>query len=437
MKFRFIPACQKNITILVWILRIVVGMVFILSGFVKCVDPWGSMYKFAEYFFAWDMDMPREITLVMSSGLAVFEFALGVLLIFGAMRRTTAWLLGMFMTVMTIITVYIYVADPVSDCGCFGDALIISNGATLLKNVALDIAVIYLVMLNGRVAGLISKKVQWLVAVFSAAYCVSLEIVGYHSQPVVDWRPYGVGTDISAIESEPVNLDGMKFIYEKDGVRKAFDADDIPEDDTWEFIERKSESNSASISSTISVMDADDNDVSGFVFAPGGKKLLLIVSDPIEYGLSRSHQANTLYEASNNIDSLEFIAIIASDYPGGINGWSEKVHANYPVYQAEDTDLKMLARGDAALVYLDKGTVKWKYNVFHFGPRFADDFKEHSLNKDNILENIDSKASSLSFLKWTTFAFAGVLILLIVVGRILTNHKKQLTLQSEKTETDV
>jgi len=409
-----LPRMPKTTVIVVWCLRIILGAVFVFSGFAKCVDPWGTMYKFFEYFSVWNWNVPREWAMICGAALSVSEFCLGVLLLTGAIRRTVAWLSAVFMFAMTCITVYIYIADPVSDCGCFGDAWVISNGATLSKNIVIDIGVAYLLFLNGKVRGLIALKVQWLAVVASAFYGVLLAIIGWHVQPLVDWRPFKVGTDMSAIISEPVSLDGMSFVYEKDGVRQEFSADNIPdEDDGWVFIERKTPAD-LTHSAEIVITDVNGDDVSQDVFDQDGGVVILSVANPQVYGRARAMQANILSRALDKCDSTAFVAVIASDYPGGIQQWRQLTHASYDVYQADDTDLKMLARGDAALVYIKDGVVRWKFNALYPGPDFADTVSDDVSIIDRIVPVEKSPV-----LRRISLGFVIVMVLIIVGGRLL------------------
>ena len=125
--------------VLVNVCRIVLAVTFVLSGFVKAVDPLGTQYKLHDYLAAMGVGslVPDFVTLVGAVLLAAVEFCLGVLLLFAIRRRMTSRLILILMSIMTALTVWIYIADPVSDCGCFGDALVLTNGETLLKNIVL------------------------------------------------------------------------------------------------------------------------------------------------------------------------------------------------------------------------------------------------------------------------------------------------------------
>ena len=118
--------------------RLLLAGTFIFSGFVKANDPLGTVYKLEDYMraMAWFM-LPDTFLLGCAVILACFEFLLGVCILSGMKRRTMSGVTLIFMVLMTLLTVYIAIANPVEDCGCFGDVLILSNGATLAKNVVL------------------------------------------------------------------------------------------------------------------------------------------------------------------------------------------------------------------------------------------------------------------------------------------------------------
>ena len=110
--------------------RLIVGMVFIFSGFVKAVDPLGSAYKFADYFTAFKLGFLEFLTLPMGIFLSAFELVLGITLILGYRRKTMFRVLMWFMSFFTLLTFILALFNPVSDCGCFGNALILTNWQT-------------------------------------------------------------------------------------------------------------------------------------------------------------------------------------------------------------------------------------------------------------------------------------------------------------------
>ncbi|MDE6396818.1 MAG: DoxX family protein, partial [Muribaculaceae bacterium] len=233
---------DRRVVCLTWILRILLGVVFLYSGFTKAVDPWGGQYKIADYFQAWNLTLSDGIYLTAGCLLSGIEFIMGTLLLTGAFRRLTAWAVLVFMSFMTVITLYIWIADPVSDCGCFGDAYILSNSATFWKNIVLLTVSSVLFVYSKRVRPLIHHRLQWLILIFTAAYIIAIQIVGYHIQPLVDYRPYPTDSNFKNAVDERDDTDQIKFIYEKDGIRQSFDLDSLP-DETWTFVERISSDN--------------------------------------------------------------------------------------------------------------------------------------------------------------------------------------------------
>lgn len=131
--------------------RLTVGAVFVLSGFAKADDLWGFVFKIEEYLQVWGIVQPRSLVIAAAMFIASFEFIAGVMLVAGCYRRTVVWLLTLMMGVMLPLTAYIWAADPVSDCGCFGEMLRLSNAATFFKNVALMAALVVLLIYNRRV----------------------------------------------------------------------------------------------------------------------------------------------------------------------------------------------------------------------------------------------------------------------------------------------
>ena len=140
---------------ILWLLviasRLIVGATFIFSGFVKAIDPTGSAIKFEEYFSVLGIGFLSPLSLFFGVVLAAFEFLLGINTLLGSYRKLTSWLVLLVMCFMTPLTLYLAIADPVSDCVCFGDALVLTNWETFFKNVFLLIPVLFLVRYNSLV----------------------------------------------------------------------------------------------------------------------------------------------------------------------------------------------------------------------------------------------------------------------------------------------
>ena len=180
-----------------WLLRLMVGAVFLFSGFTKGIDPWGSIYKFDEYLRSFGFYDYNGLLTFMAFSVSAVEFMLGAFMLLGIYRRFTPWAMLAMMTVMVPLTLYIAITNDVADCGCFGDAITLSNWGTFWKNVALTVALVYLVIFNRKVKNIYGFAVQWIVAVLSVAYLLMVAWLGYSFQPLIDFRPFPVGTIVS------------------------------------------------------------------------------------------------------------------------------------------------------------------------------------------------------------------------------------------------
>lgn len=239
----------------VWAARLLTGAVFILSGWAKAVDPRGFVYKIGEYLAVWGIDrlIPYELVILGAVVLSVVELTIGVLLATGCLRRSTPICGLVMMLFMLPLTVYIAVADPVADCGCFGDLLVISNTATMLKNVALTALLVLCLVWHKAARPLYRPGLQWLVIALSCVYGLVLAVIGWQFQPVADFRPYGVGKTLVADDG---TSGAERYVYEKNGERREYTLDMLP-DSTWTFVERAGGASEATREG-LAVFDGDD-----------------------------------------------------------------------------------------------------------------------------------------------------------------------------------
>lgn len=363
----------------VWLARIVVGLTFVVSGWAKAVDPWGFIYKIEDYLTVWSIDVAREITLTGAISLSVAEFITGVLIVTGCWRRLSVMVAAGFMAVMLPLTAYIAIADPVPDCGCFGDFIIISNTATFLKNIVLSALVIYLLKYNTRVKGLYRHSLQWQTVAVSLVFVVTVSFIGYRYQPVVDFRPFKTGSVFppASAEDDP----NVTFVYSKDGEEREYNIDNLP-DSTWTFVSRIDRTTTED--NSFAVFDGYD-DVTGLLVSDK-PLLLLVVNDPGAGYLYRSRLVMQ-FAALIEREGGEMVAILAAD-ADGVEKWRNLAAIDTDIFTADDTSLKMLARGDTALVYIVDGHIVWKRNIASFSPDLFDSANENvSLNEMSAVDD--------------------------------------------------
>lgn len=389
---------------LVWCLRIIVGATFVFSGFVKTVDPWGFIYKIQEYLYAWGIEIiPREVLLCFAVVLAMIEFASGAMLFIGCFRRASVWTMAMMMAFLLPLTFYIMIANPVSDCGCFGDAWVISNTATFFKNLLISVCIFFLLIWNTQVRGLIQPLLQWIAVTSCVLYCLVISSVGYFIQPIVDFRPFPVGTHLIS----PTDDSRVKLIYEKDGLEKAFGIDNLP-DSTWNYLRREGKSQKES---ALNIFDGDE-EVSQLVISEDGPQLLLVVTNPEIHNRARSRMCNRLSEYMNEQNG-NMIGLVAAEGEA-IEKWKKLATPTFEVFSVEDTQLKELARGDAALVYLEDGKVKWKQSLYSLPGDFPRD-------GNNISEMIP--VDDGTFVQRIS-SLLGIILLLLILISFIPSKKK-------------
>lgn len=343
--------------IAVWLARLLLGATFMMSGLTKMVDPIGSMTKIQAYLQAWgvaDMFAPG-VVLIGGCALSMAEFVVGFLLLTGSLRRSAAWLGAAIMAFMLPLSAYIALANPVDDCGCFGDFLVISNTATFLKNIVLTALAFFLCRYNRRAGCIFAPWIQWAQIAVAVAYMLVLAIIGYHEQPLLDFRPYPVGEPLT--DSEGVDA---VYVYERDGIRREFADDELPADDEgWEFVDvRYTAPPSGKMLALIDRVSGDDVTAEALGAAPC--QILLLVPEPSEASAAGSFTANELKaEMERTYGPGSFMAVTAADF-AAVERAMDLMMADYPVYYADPKAIKTVARGAMAAVCVENDTVRWK-----------------------------------------------------------------------------
>lgn len=392
-----------TIRFITWVLRLLTGGVFVYSGFVKAIDPWGTLYKFNDYLAAMGLEIWPNLVLTGVFLLCAAEFLTGVFLVLGCFRRTSPFACLAFMCVMLPLTLWVAVSDPVADCGCFGDALVISNWATFWKNVVLTVCALWLCRFNSRIGWLITPAVQWIAFVASAIFIIGIGEIGYNYQPLLDFRPYAEGTPLFDLSESADEGENFIFIYEKDGVKKEFtENDELPdENDGWTFVDRKeitSTDNEAKLESVkeknLRLWDENgEEDLTEVVAENDSERQLFILMPDLEkVSIASSYKINSLntWAERNNI---EMVAIVAGS-KAQIDNWRDLSMAEYPIYTADDTAIKEVARGNPAVVYVSEDTIRWKSSLKSIQ---ADDFLAPETSSDPMSFKKDDKASLRNF----------------------------------------
>ena len=381
---------QRLLKMIVNLCRIIVAVTFIFSGFVKAIDPIGTQYKLQDYLGAIGMAgiLPNWTLLAVAVFLAAIEFCIGIFLLFAIQRRLISKLTVAFMVFMTMVTVWIVVADPVKDCGCFGDALHLTNTETLIKNIVLlvcSLAIMYRPLAMFR---FVSKSNQWIVTNYTIAFILVSSGLSLYYLPIFDFRPYHIGVNIPRGMEIPkgAKLPQFKttFIMEKNGQRKEFTLDNYP-DASWKFIDSKTVQTSEGYIPPIHDFSITDNktglDLTNSVLSHKGYTFLLIAPHLETADDSNFGDIDRLYEYAQSYD-IPFYCLTASTTKA-IKRWVDLTGAEYPFCITDEAVLKTIIRSNPGLLLLKDGTIinKWSHNNLPNEAKLSRPISQSSLGK--------------------------------------------------------
>ena len=351
--------------------RLLTAATFVLSGFVKAVDPIGTQYKIRDYLEAWQLVqyVPDFIMLAASVAMSAVEFGIGICLLFAMHRRATSRLLLLVMAVFTPLTLWLAIANPISDCGCFGDAVKLTNWQTFWKNVALLAMAVVLARRPLDMVRFISRTNQWIVLNYSALFILAVSGYSLYDLPQFDFRPYHVGADIRRGMEIPPGAPQPQFettfIMEKGGERREFTLDNYP-DSTWTFIDSKTVQTAEGYVPPIhdfSITRRDDGeDITEQVLAYQGYTFLLIAPHLEQADDSNLDLINQIYEYALD-NGYPFYCLTAST-ESAVARWRDITGAEYPFCSTDATTLETIIRSNPGLLLIKAGKVvrKWSSN---------------------------------------------------------------------------
>lgn len=381
---------QRLLKMIVNLCRIIVAVTFIFSGFVKAIDPIGTQYKLQDYLGAIGMAgiLPNWTLLAVAVFLAAIEFCIGIFLLFAIQRRLISKLTVAFMAFMTMVTVWIVVADPVKDCGCFGDALHLTNTETLIKNIVLLVCSLVIMYRPLAMFRFVSKSNQWIVTNYTIVFILVSSGFSLYFLPIFDFRPYHIGVNIPRGMEIPkgAKLPQFKttFIMEKNGQRKEFTLDNYP-DASWKFIDSKTVQTSEGYIPPIHDFSITDNktglDLTNSVLSHKGYTFLLIAPHLETADDSNFGDIDRLYEYAQSYD-IPFYCLTASTTKA-IKRWIDLTGAEYSFCITDEAVLKTIIRSNPGLLLLKDGTIinKWSHNNLPNEAKLSRPISQSSLGK--------------------------------------------------------
>ncbi len=327
---------KKLIWMAVNVCRMAVAATFLISGLVKLIDPRGTEYKIHDYLMAMNLEGVMSngfLPLVLSVLLSLVEFCLGVYLLFGIRRRFTLTAMIVFLLFYTPLTLWLALTGAVADCGCFGDAIKLTNWQTFMKNVLLLVSCALLWWHRRRIVRFFPESAQWIVSLLAFCAGLFLALKCIYDEPVIDFRPFHVGQHIPTAMQWPEDPEAqpeiVDFVIEPFGFEGAATR---PVPDVEELL---AENDDVLLLTMPRVESADDTNL-----------------DVI----------NSLYDYAH-MKGYRFLALTSSD-EAAILRWRDMTGAEYDFAFMDELPLKTIARSNPALVYIHRGTImgKWSHH---------------------------------------------------------------------------
>jgi hypothetical protein len=324
----------------------------------------GSAYKFHDYFLAFNLEFLDFLSLPLAILLCTIEFIAGFSVLTGLKQKTGIWLVMILMLIFTPLTLVLALTNPVSDCGCFGDAIVLTNWETFAKNIVVLAFTIILFTGRNQVRPVLRSSREWTILSSATVLFILFSIYNLIFLPVIDFLPYKTGTKIEdkMIIPEGVPSDEYEttFIYEKDGVRKEFTIDDYPANDsTWIFVDQKSVLIKKGYVPPIhdfNLTSMNGEDMTQKILTQPGYSLLMI-SGKLEDSRD-SHLEEGFKTGRYCIEKgIDFYIVTASG--------SDEVRSydNGLAYcSADETTLKTMIRSNPGYILLKDGTITGKWS---------------------------------------------------------------------------
>jgi len=348
--------------------RIFTGMVFMFSGFVKGVDPLGTMYKIEDYFIAYKMEYAMPIALYLSIFLCAVEFSLGAFLFFNLKTKLSSLGILIMMSIFTVMTFFDAIYNPVPDCGCFGEAIKMTNWETFWKNIVIDTFLVVLYAYRNKYESILKNSSQWIGVLAVFISFIMFSIYNYRNLPVIDFTQWKIGTKIYEDETnrKPV-VCYLIYKNKKTGEEKEYLSTELPYDDSlwvaeWEYKDRRIKDPNKHVS--IQIVDKYGNDLTDIILKESNMYFIITAYDINKVSMKNFLNIYNLYlELSKK--NIPFVVLTGSS-------WDEiekfksanRINESLLFCNADDIELKTMVRSTPGLMLIKKGIIKgkWHYN---------------------------------------------------------------------------
>ena len=346
--------------------RVLVGVLFIISGFIKLNDPVGFSFKLEEYFSAPVLDLPflEPYALAIAIFVVILEVILGVTLLLGYQLKLTRWTLLGMIVFFTFLTFYSAVTGKVTDCGCFGDALKLTPWESFGKDVILLLLILLLFWGKDFLKPIGSPRLRLSITTLSLVACVWFANHVLNHLPWIDFRPYHIGASIpegmTIPEDAPPPIYEYDWKFQIDGEEKLITTNGEFPEVAGEFIE---------VADTREIRAGYEPPIHDFTMEREGtdftaeimmrRQLLMVVS----YDLDKSHAPafEQLRQLTDSAMALGYSVVgMSASSPQEVAELKDQYGLEFPFYFTDQTTLKTIVRSNPGLLHLEAGTIRQK-----------------------------------------------------------------------------
>ena len=407
--------------------QFVVGLTFLFSGLVKCIDPIGTSIKLHDYFAVLGLTWFNDWTLFFAWILCLSEFIIGLNIALGRVRHFFTGLALLAMLVFTPLTLYLAIENPVSDCGCFGDAVVLTNWQTFWKNVFLLVCTIILYVNRKHISN--SERRDYLTIIFYVELVIAVVLcyMGTNHLPYLDFRPYRPGVNIQSAMNGSSSAEGSEYkcVYEKDGVTQEFDLEELPDEESgWTFVETKeyaqasdSETYDGPVITDFFLMNEYGEVITEEILSDPNYTFLLISPSLATADETYLDRIENLYEYCM-VEGYNFYCATLNDSVE-VSNWKYRTGAEYDFIYSDATILETIIRANPAIMLMKEGTILWKSCMQDLE---VDELISAKLTEQSYGEiNADDRKSKVF---WLVFLMLLPIVLYLPIEKALLLYKK-------------
>lgn len=367
--------------------RFIVGAVFIFSGIVKLISPVGTSLIMKEYFAAFHLGFLTPAALELGIVLAALEFMTGVALLLRLRFELATWLALVLISIFTPLTLYLALFNPIADCGCFGEAVHLTNWQTFFKNLILLPFILVLFIWRKKIKRDVHPVAEWIFVVLFALFATAVLLQTFLWGPLAEFTDYKTGYEIkeAPVQSAEELYDTV-FIYEKDGEQQIFSMDNLP-DSTWTFVDATTTAMGGAVKPSdadFMIEDPDGNDITAGLLSRHNV-LLMTIFYPDKFVRKHPVEAIAKIKSVADAQGQDFV-LVASDN-------MEEVGEICPVNRADLKLLMTFNRSNGGVTLLDEGTIIRKWTFYRASRDNADFCGKEDLEY-SLLDSVNSQRQS-------------------------------------------